>query len=120
MNSNLRRFLAMIVFSAMAAVFLAACAKPPKLTEGGNQVQYVENLEIIRDKLEDPAKCRFIAYLEVEADVAVGLTESRMKNEQRRRLVRARNLAAENDANVIVSDGELSGKSQKFKAYKCL
>ena len=120
MNPNSYSFLAIIVFAALAAFSLAACAKTPKLSEEGKQVQYVENMETIRDKLEDPAKCRFIAHLEVEAHVPVGLEESRKKSEQRRRQVRARNMAADNDANLIVKDGELSDKAQKFRAYKCL
>ena len=117
---NYPRSAVLMVLSIVAVtLLLAACAKAPKLTEGGKQVQYLENSDVIKDKLNDPAKCRFIAYVEVEAKVAIGLHESSAKSEQKRRLVRARNIAAKNDANVLVADGEVTGKSQKFRAYKC-
>lgn len=109
----------MTVLVCAVTFFVVACAKAPKLTKGGEQVEYVENADFIKDKLNDPAQCRFIAYVEVEANVAIGLTESRAKSEQKRRLVRARNIAADNKANVIVADGEVTGNSQKFRAYQC-
>jgi hypothetical protein len=109
--------MAVLVFAV--TIFVVACAKTPKLTDGGKQVEYFENTGMIKDRLNDPAQCRFIAYVEVEANVGVGLTESRAKSEHKRRLVRARNIAADNKANVIVADGEVTGKSQKFRAYQC-
>lgn len=97
----------------------AACTKVPQLTEGGKQVQFIENVEVVQDKLDDPEKCKLVALVEVESKVAIGTTESSKKSEQKRRLVRARNIAAKNGGNLIIADGDVVDYTQKFKAYQC-
>lgn len=119
MTNNPGYTMTIAVLILAVAFSLTACAKRPKLTDGGKKVQFVKQVEIIQDKLDDPKKCRFLAHIEVEASVTIGLHSSRGKEEQKRRVTRARNLAAKNGANVIITAGELTDKAQKFKAYKC-
>ena len=119
MINNQRSVTMMAVLILVPVFFVAACVKSQQLTDGGKKVQYVENVAVIQDKLDDPKKCLFLAYVEVEAHVAIGLIESRMKAEQKQRLIRARNLAARSGGNVIIAAGEVREKAQRFKAYKC-
>ena len=45
--------------------------------------------------------------------------ESRLMDEAKDRLIRARNAAARNGGNVLIADGEVQERSRNFKAYMC-
>lgn len=113
--------LAILAMLLTAALFLlTACTKGPQLTEAGKKVELVENPEVMQDKLDDPEKCKLMAELRVQVKnpLVLGL-KSRAASEAKDRLVRARNMAAENDANVLVPQGKVEDHEQDFKAYKC-
>ena len=120
MNTKLR-WLAYFAMLLTAALFLlTACTKGPQLTEAGKKVELVENPAVMQDKLDDPEKCKLIAELQVQSKhpLVLGL-KSRQASEAKERLVRARNMAAENDANVLIPEGGVENHEQGFKAYKC-
>ena len=120
MNTKLRRLATFSVLPTAAFFLLTACAKGPQLTEAGKKVELVENPEVMQDKLDDPEKCKLMAELQVQSiHPAIMGRKSREEREARERLVRARNMAAENDANVIISQGKVEDHEQGFKAYKC-
>ncbi len=108
--------LALLVLSALS---FAACTKSPQLTEGGKQVQFVENVDVVQDKLDDPEKCKLVAHLEVKSKIAIGMMESSKISEHKQRLIRVRNITAKNGGNLMIADGDVVDNTQKFKAYNC-
>ncbi|MCZ6647185.1 MAG: hypothetical protein O7B79_13220 [SAR324 cluster bacterium] len=120
MNTMLRMTLPVILL-ALAGLILAGCPTQAELSAEGKKVEFIENPEVIKDKLEDAEKCKLVATLRItgQGSTSSVTKKSRMEDEQKDRLVRARNSAARNGANVLIADGELQGRSQSFKAYQC-
>ena len=120
MNSYARAA-APLALTVLAGLVLAGCPKKIELSEEGKKVEFIENVEVIKDKLENPEQCQLVASLRI---TAMGSTssvkkKSRLTDEAKDRMIRARNAAARNEGNVLITDGEVQGRSRKFKAYKC-
>ena len=110
---------ALIVLIAVAALLLAGCAKEVKLTPGGEKVEFVENPEFIKDKLNDPEQCKHVVTMKITAQGSPELMGDKEKKEATDRLIRARNSAAESGTNVLIAVSEVEDRAQSFKAYKC-
>ncbi len=120
MNSYARAAAPLAVM-VLAGLVLAGCPKQVELSEAGKEVEFIENVKVIKDKLENPEQCQLVASLRI---TGMGSTssvkkESRLQDEAKDRMIRARNAAARHEGNVLIADGEVQGRTRNFKAYKC-
>ncbi len=102
-----------------AVLGLASCAKKIELTPMGSKVEFVENTEVINDKLADREQCKLVEKRKINVQTGPKLMGDKEKEAKEARIIRARNAAAIAGANIVVRDGELVGATQAFKAYKC-
>ncbi len=108
------------VLSVGLLVFLAACVKTVDLTPGGKEVLFMAKPSVVKEQLDDPERCKLVTTLRITAQGSTALTKAnKQKDEARDRLVRARNAAARNGANLLIETGALEERTQSYKAYKC-
>jgi hypothetical protein len=60
-----------------------------------------------------------VVSLKITAQGSPGLMAAKAKEEAKDRLIRARNAAAREGANVLIAVGEVVERAQAFEAYKC-
>lgn len=111
--------LAFLMLFAATALVLTGCVKKVTLSEEGQKVEFVENADVIKDKLTNPDKCKLVITLNITAQGSTGLMAAKAKEEAADRLIRARNAAAREGANVLIAVGELKERTQTYEAYKC-
>lgn len=104
---------------AASVLILAGCPKEVVLTPEGKKVEFMENQEVIKDKLADKEQCKLVVSLKITGQGSMNLVGEKKLKEENDRLVRARNAAAREGANVIVKVGELEGRTQSFDAFNC-
>ncbi len=108
----------LLMLLAGGLLLSAGCAKKLTLTPGGEKVEFVENTDVIKDKLADKEKCKLVMTYKMSAKIGPTMGDKK-KKEAAKRLVMARNAAARDGANVVVLSGDLMGDTQAYDAYKC-
>ncbi len=89
------RAAAPLALMVLAGLVLAGRPKKTELSEEGRKVEFIENVEVIKDKLENPEQCKLVASLRITAmgSTSSVTTKSRLKDEAKDRMIRARNAA---------------------------
>ena len=108
----------LLLLLAGGLLLSAGCAKKITLTPAGEKVEFIENADVIKDKLADKEKCKLVVMLKMSAKLGPTMGDKK-KKEAAKRLIMARNAAARDGANVVVLSGELEGDTQAYDAYKC-